>query len=263
MKRVLNRKKDNKDLRDKLYHAHFRSAAHPQKTLPAKVNLFNMVPKILNQGDFGSCTAHGLAGCLQFLEAQELKKNEKNQPEEYGNSFVTVSRMMIYAGERLLEGDLNADDGAQIRTGIKYLASTGVCQEDIWPYVKENLFVAPPQTAIAAAANHKISSYYRLVSLNDMRHCLAEGYPFVFGSYLVESFESDKVAATGLVPDPQYTDQSIGGHCMYCVGYDDEKQLFHVVNSWGEDWGSRGTCYMSYNYLSNPNLTDDIWTIRK
>jgi C1A family cysteine protease len=260
-KHLLNRKKDKRDSRDKLYHAHFR--AQPQQPLPSKVDLMSNVPVILNQLDIGSCTAHGLAGNLHFLQVQELKAKQLNQPQEYGTHFTPVSRMMIYAGERMIEGTLSSDDGAQIRDGVKYLANFGVCAESIWPYNKSLLHRQPSKAAIAAAATHKISSYYRLTSLDDMKHCLAAGFPFVFGSYLVESFESEQVAKTGIVPDPQPGDQEIGGHCMYVIGYDDEKQAFHVVNSWGKEWGDNGTCWMSYHYLSNPNLTDDIWTIRK
>jgi C1A family cysteine protease len=264
---VLNRKKDKRDHRDLMYHAHFR----PQETgkkkaapaLPKKIDLFSQVPAILNQGQFGSCTAHGLAGAYQLIEAQQLRAKLVGQPEEFGPQFTLVSRMMIYAGERMMEGTLNQDEGAEVRDGIKYLAQVGVCPEPLFPYTAANLYRAPSPQAVQAAMPHRISSYFRLTSLDDMKHCLASGYPFIFGSYLVSSFESDQVASTGLVPDPLPTEEFIGGHALYCVGYDDSKQMFHVVNSWGTDWGQGGTCWMSYHYLSNPNLTDDIWMIRK
>lgn len=209
------------------------------------------------------CTAHGIAGCFQFLEAHDLRKSRTDTPETFGSEFTPISRMMIYAGERIIENTLNTDAGAEIRDGVKYLHKVGVCEESFWPYTKENLTKAPSAEALEKAKGHRISSYYRLVSLNDMLHCLSQGYPFVFGSYLMESFMSDAVARTGMVPDPKGKESPVGGHCMMCIGYDSDTKLFHVVNSWSDTWGIHGTCYMSYSYLANPNLTDDIWTLRR
>jgi C1A family cysteine protease len=50
---------------------------------------------------------------------------------------------------------------------------------------------------------------------------------------------------------------------MLLVGYDDQKQLFIVRNSWGSDWGDGGYCYFPYAYLTDPELCTDIWTVRK
>ncbi|MBR0773237.1 hypothetical protein JQ625_00190 [Bradyrhizobium diazoefficiens] len=36
------------------------------------------------------------------------------------------------------------------------------------------------------------------------------------------------------------------GHAIVAVGYDDERQLLKVMNSWGEDWGQNGFGWMSY-----------------
>src|ERR1019366_8122542 len=168
----LNRKKDKRDFRDKLY-------VSSTSELPVSVDLFPNVPMILDQGDEGSCTAHGNAGCFQYLEAIDLKNKVVGAPEEFSAVFTPVSRSMIYAGERIMNGDLNADDGAQVRDGIKFLAESGVCAESIWPYTQATMFTVPSADAYSAAASHKITSYSRLTSLNDMKQCLASGFPFV------------------------------------------------------------------------------------
>jgi C1A family cysteine protease len=46
------------------------------------------------------------------------------------------------------------------------------------------------------------------------------------------------------------------------VGYDDGTQRFIVRNSWGPGWGMAGYFTMPYAYVTDPNLADDIWTIR-
>jgi C1A family cysteine protease len=77
-----------------------------------------------------------------------------------------------------------------------------------------------------------------------------------------ESFESQAVAQSGQVPMPAPNEQTVGGHAVLAVGYDDTKQVFLVRNSWGSGWGMQGYFTLPYAYLSATNLTNDMWTIR-
>ena len=96
-----------------------------------------------------------------------------------------------------------------------------------------------------------------------MRACLAQGFPFVFGFTVYESFESQQVAQTGVVPLPQPGERVAGGHAVLAVGYNDAERRFIVRNSWGARWGMQGYFTMPYDYLANRNLADDMWTIRR
>ena len=96
-----------------------------------------------------------------------------------------------------------------------------------------------------------------------MRACLAGGFPFVFGFTVYESFESERVAETGVVPMPKRTERSVGGHAVLAIGYDDAKKTFVVRNSWGTAWGMKGYFTMPYAYLEDRSLSDDFWTIRR
>jgi C1A family cysteine protease len=95
-----------------------------------------------------------------------------------------------------------------------------------------------------------------------MQGCLASGYPFVFGFTVYESFESEAVASTGVVPMPASGERTVGDHAVVAVGYDDAKRNFIVRNSWGSDWGDKGYFYMPYEYLMASDYADDFWTIR-
>ena len=91
--------------------------------------------------------------------------------------------------------------------------------------------------------------------------CLAEGYPFVFGFTVYESFESQKVARTGIANMPAKKERTIGGHAVMAVGFDQSEKRFLVRNSWGAKWGKDGYFTMPYEYVET--LADDFWTIRK
>jgi C1A family cysteine protease len=110
---------------------------------------------------------------------------------------------------------------------------------------------------------NKVLQYSRLVQvLSQLKGCLADGYPFVFGFTVYESFEGPEVAKTGVVPLPGPGDAAIGGHAVLAVGYDDNEERFIVRNSWGPGWGMNGYFTLPYSYVTNSNLADDLWTIR-
>ncbi|MES1220344.1 MAG: C1 family peptidase, partial [Bacteroidota bacterium] len=90
----------------------------------------------------------------------------------------------------------------------------------------------------------------------------AEGYPFVFGFTVYESFMTPQVAKSGVMPMPKASEEVVGGHAVTAAGFDDKKQAFWVRNSWGTGWGKSGYFWMPYAYISNSNLADDFWTIR-
>jgi C1A family cysteine protease len=94
-----------------------------------------------------------------------------------------------------------------------------------------------------------------------MKGCLASGFPFVIGFTVYESFESDEVAKTGIMPMPGTREHVLGGHAVMAIGYDDKLDRFRMRNSWGKDWGIKGYFTMPYAYLLDENLSDDFWKI--
>jgi C1A family cysteine protease len=163
----------------------------------------------------------------------------------------------------VIEGTVDHDAGAQIRDGIKAVAKLGAPPESDWPYDIAKFANRPPPQAYSDAKQDLVSAYSRVVQdVTQMRGCLAEGYPFVFGFTVYQSFEGASVAQTGIVPMPGTGEAVLGGHCVVAVGYDDTKRQFTIRNSWGTGWGLNGYCLMPYEYLINPRLASDFWTIR-
>jgi C1A family cysteine protease len=221
-------------------------------SLPAVVDLRPHCPPVLDQGELGSCTANSIANAYYF---DELKQKEA--------SAFAPSRLFIYYNERVIEGDVKYDNGAQIRDGFKTIASQGVAPETLWPYNIAKFAKKPSTSVYSAALKHKAISYQSLTQdLNSLKGCLASGVPFVFGFTVYESFESDAVAKTGIVPMPAKTEKVLGGHAVLCVGYDDATQRFLVMNSWGTSWGQAGFFTIPYAYLTNTSLASDFWVVK-
>jgi len=221
------------------------------KGLPPSVDLRSECPPIYDQGQLGSCTANAIAGAIEFDQRKQ------------GTKEFVPSRLFIYYNERVMEGTVNQDAGAQIRDGVKSVATLGAPPETDWQYDISKFSTRPPKQAYSDAKSDLVSAYARVTQdLMQMRGCLAGGYPFVFGFTVYESFESQSVADTGQVPMPASGEQVKGGHAVVAVGYDDQKRVFFVRNSWGTDWGKDGYCFMPYEYLLTPHLANDFWTIR-
>lgn len=221
------------------------------EALPPAVDLRPTCSPVENQGQLGSCTANALVGTLEFLERKD------------GLRFIDLSRLFIYYDERAIEHTVKSDSGAQIRDGIKTLAKQGVCPEKEWPYNIAKFAVKPTAKCYKDALQHQIISYRRVLTLDEMRNCLAAGFPFVFGFTVYEKFESQEVAQTGILNMPQPGEKVLGGHAVVAVGYNDSEKRFLVRNSWGTGWGQQGYFTMPYDYLNDRNLSDDFWTIRR
>src|SRR6201993_3732810 len=156
---------DLPDSRDFIYAA----IAPKIRRLPRKVDLRSKCSPVEDQGALGSCTANALVGAVEFLEKKD------NVP------FADLSRLFVYYNERVIEGTVDQDSGAFIRDGIKSLAKQGVCPEKQWPYRVNAFRKKPTRACYADAKKYEITSYHRINTKDEMRTCLADGFPFVSG----------------------------------------------------------------------------------
>jgi len=245
MKHVYGWRRSLPDRRDRKI-GHLELAA-----LPKSIDLRFEMPPVYDQGELGSCTANAIAGAI---EHQYIKQKL---------DVVTPSRLFIYYNERALEGTVDSDSGAEIRDGIKTVVKYGDCPETEWPYDVSKFKDKPSAGCYVDAAKNVVEDYTNLgQNLVTLKSMLSKHYSIAFGITVYESFESEAVEETGIVPMPKPNEECLGGHAVLIVGYDDYKNAFLVRNSWGSDWGVQGYFYLPYDYVLNPDLASDFWIIQ-
>ena len=219
--------------------------------LPQLIDLRSGCPPVYDQLTLGSCTGQAWAGIDEFVKMKQKQ------------AYFTPSRLFIYYNERLLEGTVKRDSGAQLRDGIKTLIKQGVCPETEWPYIVKKFKTKPCKKCYKDALKNEVIQYLAVTPVeNQFKGCLAAGYPFVFGFTVYSSFMTDQVAQTGIMPMPGVNDSVMGGHAVMAVGFDNVNKWYIIRNSWGEGWGEKGYFYMPFDYMHNNNLCSDFWTIR-
>jgi hypothetical protein len=166
----------------------------PGAQLPDTVDLRKdpKMPPVYDQGNIGSCTAQALCSAYQFMDT---------------NGF-QGSRLFLYYNERKLDNNIPDDTGATLASGIKCLTKYGLCSEESWPYNESQFASEPPISCYQSAlAEVCLKAQHISNDRNTMRNVLNSGLPFVVGIQVYASFESNAVAATGVVPMPKPKDK--------------------------------------------------------
>lgn len=217
------------------------------------VDLRNKCPPVYDQGQLGSCTANAICGAYEF---EMIKQNEK---------YEQMSRLFLYYSERDMEGTVNSDAGAEIKDGVHIVETMGICEDKLWPYDITQFNVKPSDACYSDQKLHKAIKAERVQQTNkDLKQCLVDGYPIIFGFTVYDNMMSDQVKSTGMLTLPSPTDKILGGHAVLIVGYITINGTDHYVvrNSWGDAWGDKGYFYMPVEYVENSDLSSDFWSIK-
>lgn len=222
------------------------------RPVPTSFSLRPYVTTIFDQGQLGSCTANAFAGAHCIL--QNLAGHRP---------IITPSRLYYYYYERWAENNNSSqgltDSGADEIDGLQLAKTRGVCAESQWPYIINQYNVRPPATCDVDASRRKISAWGQLSlstnNVNIIKNFLVQhNTPVLLAMNVFQNFESNSTAMSGIIPMP--SGSPIGGHEMCIIGYDDAHQWFVLINSWGNNWGDHGFCYLPYAYANSNNVIE-------
>ncbi|HEX9916169.1 MAG TPA: C1 family peptidase [candidate division Zixibacteria bacterium] len=229
--------KDKFDDRDYLMRAYL-----PVVKRPKKVDYTQKMSPIRDQGEEGTCVGFAVAsGMKEYQESLDYEK------------LVELSPRFVYSEAKKIDG-VPGLEGTTIRASMQVLEKIGVCQEKLWPYSPHQKD-KPKVGAKANAQNFRIITYARILNLNELRMALLSKGPCVLG---IEVFKGMLKTKTGIVPLPRKNETGLGGHAITACGYDDEKGLVKVKNSWSEKWGDKGYGYLPYAYIERYMM--DAWS---
>ena len=216
-------------------------------------------PVIYDQGSIGSCTANAFCSSFRYLCYDKL---------------FDPSRLYVYYKTRSLEqeGEL-VDSGAWVVDAYNWVSSKGVCCEKLWPYDISKVNVSPPAECDQDSLKHIARGYYQVKIDDNLKNtigwCLVQNRPVLMAFGVYKSFT--QIGDDGICPLPNpkdyyenyddTLDPFYGGHEVVIIGFDDEKRLYTVVNSWGSDWGNNGYFYMPYEFVDNPKLVYDFGVV--
>ena len=224
-------------------------ANNKSTTLPTRVDLTNSLPKIGNQGQYGTCVAWATAyNCRTFLYARTngLTTSQLND----GNTFSPADIFMSIGSS-----DKGSNcGGSYFEAAFDKMISRGVATLSTAPYSRLSCNSSPSSSWTSNAGNYKIKSYREIKPLNKetLKQYLAQGDLIVFGAELGDEFMyADD--ATVLTKQTSFTATGQHAyHAMVCAGYDDTKGAngaFRVVNSWGTTWGDNGYIWVDENFF--------------
>ncbi len=214
-------------------------------SLPASYQL--VMPPVQNQGSEFSCVAFAVGYAARSAE-QYYKANASS----YSASSNIYSPEFLYNQTKI--GDCGS--GTSIVRTLEFLKATGICSWQSMPYSTTNgCSLMPTSAQLSEAANYKITNYSGVYKsdVTAIKTMLVNKHPLMITVTLDQSFTN---AQPGFIWK-SYSGSNGFSHALTICGYDDAKQAFKVMSSWGTTWGDAGFSWIDYQFLKQ---TGDLWT---
>ncbi len=220
--------------------------------LPASVDLSPYFPPVGDQGSYGTCVAWATGyNQKSFLEAWD-----DNHRTTFNNSQIFSPKYLFWSIPSAKKGvDCN---GTGFEPAYDAMIAGGVADLATTPYTNlGDCSSSPSGTENTNAAKYKIQSYRQVnVDIKTIKQYLAQGRALSFGAKLGENFMAWNSSDVIYGDTEDYQGQN-AYHAMTLCGYDDSKGnngAFHVVNTWGPNWGDGGYIWVDYDFFVSGNF---------
>ena len=223
----------------------------PTAAPPSAIDLTSEMPPVGDQGSQNSCVGWA-AGYYDKTHVEYVERHWGWDTTWYPNvPEHQVSPSFIY-------NQINAgrDAGASMMDAQILICTQGASMMNDFPYHDYDYTTWPSELAYENAIAYRGYDSYGVnmmedPGINQVKTVLANHTTCVLGINIFPNFDYIENYDTVYTVHDKYG-RSRGGHALCIVGYDDNKQTadgpgaFRLVNSWGEDWGNNGYCWMSY-----------------
>lgn len=235
---ISNTSKDEPDDRDEMF-----AVSRDEDTMEVKYEIPNL-PPIRSQKTIGSCASHAAIGCYEI----QLSKRR----------FIEGSELFHYYNARKHVNETYPQDrGMTVRDACKTLYKHGFALEMTWPYDTGKFNVKPSSVAYAFSKIYKVKGYQRCYSIDDIEASIMQNIPVMCGIKVYRNYMRLDRNNYLYVPTPD--GQKVGGHAVIIVGYDLQRSVFKMRNSWGTRWGNYGYFEMGYDDFKKYSF--DWWRV--
>ena len=233
-------------LEDDTYDAQSRQAPEDcsKSELPAAVDLTPFCPEVRHQGYIFSCV--GWAAGYGALSIQRAILNHCTDKQVITRN--AHSALFLY--NQIKKEDCNK--GSRISDALSFLSKNGDCLARQFDFDVNDCASQPDSSVNIQAKRFAIEDFLALFGSKEVatekvlrvKKALAKNKPVVIGMLVLRNFYELKNA--------QYWHPNLGntapagGHALVVVGYDDRKEAFRLMNSWGKNWGDNGFIWVKY-----------------
>ncbi|WP_353230185.1 C1 family peptidase [Novosphingobium sp.] len=213
---------------------------------PRHVDLSPMFPLPGNQYPKPDCTAWATAySGLGYLRGLTLGHRV---------ALATEQPSPVYVYNRLRPNGSSCTVPTRVIDALKLLKNEGTATFADFPDNPNICNDPAPQSLVSGSTDQKLGGWSAIsrenardpqspVVLDDIRGALFRQQPVVFTMPAPDDFMTFKGSAA--YTHSRHEDSNL--HAMTLVGYDDDRQAFRVINSWGKDWGDQGYVWIDYD----------------
>ena len=210
--------------------------------LPERTDLSSRFPLPGDQGKEGSCVAWavGYAARAYYAGAAEGRDVRKmsNVP----------SPGFIY--DSVVATPNDCISGLIITNALDFLKLKGSMSYSDYPYHPLHCS-RPAQNLTARATDFRIDDWLAVDfdDVDQVKGELAKGNPVIIGlkrtTLAFDHLKKNQIYQ--IDADARSASNRTSGHAVTVVGYDERRQAFHLINSWGASWGDGGYGWISYD----------------
>jgi hypothetical protein len=214
--------------------------------VPRRVDLSDKFPVPGHQGRHPSCSAWATTYAAQsFIQGRSIGRRPLTADEEMSP---------VYVFSRLQRQGTMCDQAVRVVDALSFLKEKGTVTLADMPSDSAHCLYSVPPGLEAKAGRFRLTDWRSVkrlsdprtgqnaLSLDDIKGALDLGQPVVFVMPALPDFmylQGDNIYHHA---EPANTNL----HAMALTGYDEGRQAFRLINSWGSGWADHGYAWVDY-----------------